>query len=219
VSHKPIDLGTNIAIGPHKSSWLTLYKQLYIGLSKVTTENVLIAEHDCLYHDEHLRWQPPRDDTFYYNENVWMVQWSEPEKKEIANGTYSQFWGQRLALSQLICNAKLYKETLDRRLEIIDQDHALVKGIDHVGEPGVSAWNEKRLARVRKWADDGRPVYLKDMLGKVLELEQYETFETKVPNIDIRHDANFTGPRRGRRRRMKLPYWNEFKYIMAQEKR
>ena len=216
VSHNPINLGDNIAIGPHKSSWLTLYKQLYIGLEEIRTRFVTIAEHDCLYHDQHLNWRPPTDDKFYYNENVWMVQWSNPEKPDLVNGTYSQFWGQRLALSQLVCNRDLYLRTLEKRLAIIDKDNTLVNGIDHIGEPGVSKLNQKRLTRLRKWADSGRPVYLKEMLGGVLELEKYETFQTRIPNLDIRHDNNFTGPRRGpnRTRQMKIPYWNEFKFIM-----
>jgi len=211
VSHAPVELGDNIVVGEQKRSWLTLYRQIHKGLEAVKTRNVAIAEHDCLYHVDHFRWPPPRDDVFYYNENVWLVQWAKENHPEL-NGSYSKFWGQRLALSQLICNRDLYLRTLEQRLDIIDKDRSMIKNIDHAGEPGVSKINVKRA---RRWADSGRPVYLKDFLGKVLEHEHYETFTTRIPNLDIRHDGNFTGPRRGKNRRMRLPYWKHFKDVMG----
>ncbi len=210
VSHKPIDLGHNIAIGNRKRSWLTLYQQLHAGLEAATTENVHVAEHDCLYSEEHFAWEPPTDNIFYYNENVRLVEWSKG-KHEKLNGQYSRFWKQRLALSQLVCNRELYLKVLKKRLDIIDKDRSLIKTVDHLGEPGVSKINRSKAQR---WATSGRPVYLKEFLGRILELESYETFETEIPNLDVRHDSNFTGPRRGRGRTYELPYWGRFKEIM-----
>ena len=106
VSHEPVDLGKNICIGKQKRSWLMLYQQLKIGLEVSDTEYVAIAEHDCLYTGEHFRFKPERDDTVYYNENVWLVQWGTKSHPEL-NGMYSRYWRQRLALSQLVCNRQL----------------------------------------------------------------------------------------------------------------
>ena len=44
VSHEPIDLGKNIAIGKQKRSWLLLYKQLLRGVEEADTEFVAMAE-------------------------------------------------------------------------------------------------------------------------------------------------------------------------------
>lgn len=211
VSHTPLDLGTNICIGKQKRSWLTLYRQLHLGLQAATTKYIHIAEHDCLYSEEHFAWRPPEDNIFYYNENVCLVQYSNELHPEL-NGMFSSWRHTRLALSQLVCNRELYLKTLERRLDILDKDNSLVRSIDNIGEPGVS----RISSRARKWAASGRPVYLKEFLGRVLELEKYETFKTEVPNLDIRHTRNFTGPRRGGKRSMEDPYWGKLRDILGE---
>jgi hypothetical protein len=205
VSHEPVDLGTNIFIGKQKRSWLTLYKQLLIGLKKIQTKYVYITEHDCLYSREHFEFTPPSDKKFYYNENVWFVQWggSHPE----LNGMYSRYWSpkdwpKRLALSQLVCNTRLYRKVMEERVKLLDED---IKNIDHAGEPGIT--------KLREYAKSGRPMFLKQFM-KTLEHEKYETFKTKIPNLDIKHGANFTGPKRGVNRCYELPYWGKFKEII-----
>ena len=206
VSHEPMDLGTNICIGKHKRSWLMLYKQLKIGLETAKTKDIAITEHDCLYTDEHFSWEPERDDTFYYNENVCLVQWGTKSHPEL-NGMYSRFWRQRLALSQLICNRELLLESTSAKLKIVDKDS--IKSIDHAGEPGIT-----KIKAVHKCAESGRPIYLKKYLKDQLDKERYETFKTRIPNIDIRHDKNFTGPRRGRKRTYNIRYWGRFEDLI-----
>lgn len=209
ISHTPLDLGRNICIGKQKRSWHTLYRQLHLGLQAAETRFIHIAEHDCLYSAEHFAWTPPSDNIFYYNENVKLLQWTEGNYPEL-KGMFSHWKKRRLALSQLVCNRELYLNTLEQRLKILSGDESLLKTIDHVGEPGVSKIN---LKRAKRWANSGRPVYIKDFLGRVLELEKYETFVTNVPNIDIRHDRNFTGPRRGGRRSFRDKYWGTLEEI------
>lgn len=208
VSQKPIKLGKNICVGEIGSNWLNLYKQLLIGLENATTKYVAMAEHDCLYSSEHFKWTPPRDDTFYYNENNWLVQWggNHPE----LNGMYSQYWGQRLALSQLVCNRKLLLDTINARLNILDKDRKLVRKTVFIGEPGLS-----KLRQAQRLAESGRPVHLQGFLKKQLDAEKYDTFKTKIPNLDIRHGNNFTGPKRGRNRTYDLKPWGKFKDIIC----
>jgi len=207
VSHKPIDFGKNICIGKQKRSWLTLYKQIHEGLKLVETEYVAIAEHDCLYTEEHFNWKPQRSDTFYYNENVWFLEWRDkhPELK----GVFSKWPHRRLALSQLICNTELYREATRRRLDILDKKRFSAKQIAHISEPGLT----KIAQKAQKWADSGRAVYLKQYLEKFIDPEKLETFETIKPNVDIRHNHNFTGPRRGRNRTFELKPWGKFENI------
>lgn len=207
VSHTPVDLGFNVVFGKHQRSWMTLYKQIEAGLKFVHSRFVHIVEHDVLYSPQHFEWEPPSDELFYYNENCWLGQWSDDHNKEL-NGMYSM-WNKlpRLALSQLVCNAGLYEQTVKNRLDHLDTQRWMVKHIAHIGEPGVSGL--KKVQKAEKWANSGRPVFLKSFLDNVLELEEYQTFRTEIPNIDIRHGHNFTGPRRGRKRRYELPYWGK----------
>ena len=213
VSQKPIDLGINICMGEIGSNWLNLYKQLLRGVEEVKTKYIGTAEHDCLYPREHLDWLPPRDDVYYYNENVWLVQWggNHPE----LNGMYSRFWGKRQALSSLVCNRELLLKSLNKRLDLLDEarggEKDMVRHLVFAGEPGLSL---VRIKKARKIATSGRSDYLKTLLKDYLETEVADTFETKIPYLDIRHSTNFTGPKRGKHRTYSIPHWGEFKNII-----
>jgi len=211
VSHKPIDLGTNICIGEHRRSWTMLYRQLLKGLYIAKTKYIGIVEHDCFYTREHLEYIPPSDDKFYYNENMWLVSWDErkPDKK----GNYTRFWTERLALSQMVCNREIYINALEGRLDLIDEDRQAFKKIDHVNEPGVSKVSEKREKLMQR-ANSGSSAYIRYLLPDFIELEQYETFNNEIPNLDVRHGGNFTGPRRGNRPVTEVPYWGKFKDLL-----
>jgi hypothetical protein len=219
VSHTPIALGRNIAIGKRKRSWLLLYQQLLKGVEEATTDYVAMAEHDCLYHEEHFAFVPPRDDTFFYNENTLFVQWSDINHPDL-KGMYSRWPSQRLALSSLICNRQLLLDTLNQRLDLLDKDRKLVREIVFAGEPGLS---KMRVESARKWAASGRSVYLKDYLKGYLkaqlDLEKYDTWASEKPLLDIRHDGNFTGPRRGVRRHWDNPHWGRFAEVIDEATR
>jgi hypothetical protein len=205
VSQKPIDLGTNICVGEIGRSWLSLYKQQLAGLKEAKTKYISIAEHDCLYTHEHFAWTPPKDDTFYYNENVWFVQWggNHPE----LNGMYSTFWTTRMALSQLVCNRELHIKAIEERIYLFEQG---AKGITNAGEPGVC----KDLTLAYKLAKSGSHAHLSGYMEKHLTQFNAETFHTELPNLDIRHGSNFTGPKRGKNRCYELPYWGKFEEII-----
>lgn len=217
VSHRPIDLGHNIAIGRKKSSWLLLYKQLLVGVENAKTKYVAMAEHDCLYPPGHYDFVPPRDDTFYYNENALFVQWSDDNHPEL-KGMYSRWPKRRLALSAMTCNRDLLLETLNERLDLLDQDREMVRDIVFAGEPGLSKLRSEESKRVRqraqRWAKSGRPVYLKQFMKEQLDKEKYDIFHTEIPYLDVRHESNFTGPRRGRRRTFEVPFWGKFEEVI-----
>jgi hypothetical protein len=202
VSQKPLAFGKNVCVGEIGRSWLSLYKQLYAGLTTARTKYIAIAEHDCLYRREHFTFKPPRDDTFYYNRNTWLVQWggNHPE----LNGMYS-YWPKRYCLSQLVCNRMLFKDWVGKILALLGDN--LNKQLMHA-EPGICTPEELEI--VRKRARDGKASYLHTYLTNFLEKYKKETFKTKVAILDIRHASNFTGPRRGGRRRYSLPYWGRF---------
>ena len=208
VTQKPADLGMNICVGDIGTSWLNLYKQLLKGAEEATTKYVATAEHDCLYTEEHFNWVPPTDDTFYYNENCWFVQWggNHPE----LNGMYSTFWGERKALSQLICNRELLLADLKYKLELLDEHEWAKKSLLFAGEPGVT-----RIKEAQKWAKSGRGVSLMKFVDDYLKSQKSDIFRTEKPNLDIRHSENFTGPKRGKNRTYNLEPWGDFKQFMV----
>ena len=212
VSQEPLEFGENVCVGKIGRSWLNLYKQLRAGLLRSRTQYVAIAEHDCVYSEEHFSFRPPvTSDSFYYNDNCWLVQWkgTKPEYE----GMYSH-WPGRFALSQLICCRWALLRTIEQRLFVLDRDMGLERMIDYLGEPGRS---RMKLNKLQRLAESGRSVYLRPLLSEFsmfLEDEKAETFRTKIPNLDIRHSSNFTGPRRGKRRTWDLSPWGRFYEVM-----
>lgn len=205
VSQKPIDFGDNICLGEIGRSWLSLYKQQLAGLREATTKYITIAEHDVIYSPEHFAWIPPKDDTFYYNENVWLVQWggNHPE----LNGMYSKYWVRRYALSQLVCSRELHIKAIEERMYMFEQG---CKSITNAGEPGVC----KDLAAAYQLAQSGSHAHLAGYMEKHLTKFSADIFHTEIPNLDIRHGTNFTGPKRGKHRTWDLAPWGKFENIM-----
>lgn len=210
VSQKPINLGDNICVGDIGRSWLNIYKQQLVGLKEAKTKYVAIAEHDVLYTKEHFNWMPKDDETFWFNDNCWFVEWggNHPEM----DGMYSKWSSNRKALSQLICNRELLIKSVEERLELIEGGLKIMRKL---GEPGSFP---KDVVEAAKIAVSGKPDYLKNLLDKHLTQFKSESFNTVNPNLDIRHKTNFTGPRRGKKRRYYLEPWGEFKNIWQQMK-
>lgn len=208
VTQKPLDLGTNICVGEIGRSWINLYKQLMIGCEAAKTKYVAMAESDCLYTAEFYNFVPPTDDTFYYNENVWFVQWggNHPE----LNGMYSCYWDNRYALSQLICDRELLLKSLYARLDLLENHNDEVAKVSH-GEPGLS-----RIRLAQNIAKQPRGHSLAPYLSEFLETEKLGVWRTVEPQLDIRGGWNFTGPKRGKKRTYNLEPWGEFKAIMVQ---
>jgi len=209
VSQGPLDFGYNIDVGRIGRCWLSLYKQLLVGCDAAKHGWVVIAEHDCLYTPEHLNYTPRSNDVFWYNDNRWLVQWggNHPE----LNGMYS-WWPGGLALSQLVCDSELLYRCIEERIDF------LTMGTDArefgKGEPGVVPPNV--LRKLRKRATSGSSAYLRAFLEYLTEYES-ATFKTRLPNLDIRHGTNFTGPKRGAKRRYELPYWGRFEDVISDQ--
>jgi len=73
ITHKPMDLGTNICVGVQPHSYTNEWRQLLIGLRAAKTKFCMTAESDCLYPEDYFAFTPPVDDMIYYYENLWMV--------------------------------------------------------------------------------------------------------------------------------------------------
>jgi glycosyltransferase involved in cell wall biosynthesis len=76
VSLQPLEFGENIHLALERG-YLTMFKQILAGLEALDTDIVFLCEHDILYHPSHFDFVPPRQDVYYYNENVWKVRTSD----------------------------------------------------------------------------------------------------------------------------------------------
>jgi hypothetical protein len=63
---------TNIVV-PRSRGYLTLFKQILIGLIAAESDVVFFAEHDVAYHRQHWTFTPPSADRYWYQMNWWKV--------------------------------------------------------------------------------------------------------------------------------------------------
>jgi hypothetical protein len=135
------------------------------------------------------------------------------------NGMYSMWVNKdhspRLALSQLICDKHLLAASVNERLAILENGGEMDREFLGCGEPGVVS--TRALEKARRIANSGESIQLQPYLNDYLKKYENRTFSTVLPNLDIRHGTNFTGPKRGKDRRYELEYWGKFSEIMEQK--
>ena len=157
VSLKPMDFGNNIPL-KLKRGYLTMAKQILIGLEMMTEDIVFFCEHDVLYHPSHFDFMPPSDSLYYYNTNVW--------KFRLGDGHALHYDCQQL--SGLCAYRKVLLQHFRERVRRIESEGFSRK----MGfEPGTH----------------NRPERIDDIKA--------ENWQSKLPNVDIRHDQNLTNSR------------------------
>jgi len=165
-SLKPIDFGENIVL-KLKPSVITMFKQILVCLEKSTADIVFFCEHDVLYHKSHFNFEPKKDNTYYYNTNVW--RWRYPGKIAI---TYDNL----ISLSGLCANRKLLINHYYNRFEKIKE----------------MGWED---GRDPNWARKiGYEPGKKKRRGGFID-EPVRLWKSKHPNIDIRHKDCLTPPK------------------------
>jgi hypothetical protein len=189
-------------------SGISMEKQYHEGAKHIKTKWVTFAEHDCIYSKEHMSFIPPDDKYFYYNDNNYLVQTNNPYHPEW-NGMYSKLKGRRV-YSQLVCSTEKYLESQELKLSILlDPGWASRYPSGRMGEPGAYDLRKTlTLCRARGCS------HLKD---KCLEYNKFEAkdFNTKVPNLDLRHGGNYTGNRRGKYRCFELEPWGKIDEVLC----
>jgi len=168
-SLKPIEFGENEVI-EDKRGYATMVKQIISCLERSTAEYVFFCEHDVLYSKSHFDFIPPRDDVFYYNDNVW--RWQIGSDTAIRHD-------RMLSLSSLCVNREFALDHHKRRLKRIVE-----KGWDKEtkGEP--------KWARVM-----GYEPGLKKKKRGGFSNDNYDVWSSRQPNIDIRHGGTFSSPK------------------------
>jgi len=107
--NKPTDLGQNYVLTGERG-YLTMFKQILYGLKRSKADYIFMAEHDVLYHPSHFEFDPPRDDTYYYNNNVYKY-----KLKGRIVVKYDCRW-----LSQLCANRELLIQHYEKKIKIIE---------------------------------------------------------------------------------------------------
>jgi len=69
--------GDEAIVVPFTRGYLTMFRQILIGLEALDTDIAFLVEHDLLYSREHFEFTPPRPDVVYYNQNVFKVRASD----------------------------------------------------------------------------------------------------------------------------------------------
>jgi len=210
VSQKPISFGDNVCVGEIGRVALSIDIQIREGLKVIDTPYVAIAEHDCVYTPEHLNFRPKDEESFWYNINCWLAQYENPNWPEL-NGQFSKFSGRRVQ-SQMTCWTDMFRDITKRKIRILS-DPAYQKRWpvrSRLGEPGTNY--PRRSKKVF-----GRSPELKHLWRQVkdyINIVGAKDWESENPNIDIRHNGNFTGPRRGSHRAFEIPYWGTLEDVM-----
>lgn len=57
----------------HERSFLTMFKQILVGIEHCETDIIFLCEHDVVYHPSHFDFTPLKNDIYYYNENVYQI--------------------------------------------------------------------------------------------------------------------------------------------------
>lgn len=147
---------------------MSMFRQIFDCLERAKETYVFFCEHDILYHPSHFKFVPPRDDTFYYNVNVW--RWNYYSDRVI---TYDH----HASVSGLCVNRELAREFYERRISII-----LSKGYDKLPTFGNPVWARSMGYEPGKFNKEG-------------ESAKKEEWRSEFPNIDIRHTRTMTAPK------------------------
>ncbi len=166
VSLKPIGLGKNIVLNL-SPGYTTMIKQIAKALEVSECDCVFFCEHDVLYPPSHFDFSPEKDNIFCYNANIW--RWKYPDNLAI---TYDRL----ISLSGLCVNREFALNHYKMRLTKIEE---MNWDRDTRREP---EW-------ARRWGYE--PGTKKVKRGGFSD-DDFETWISKDPIIDIRHGKTFS---------------------------
>jgi len=169
-SLKPIDFGDNIVLENRKRSYPTMVLQIIMALEACKSKYVFFCEHDVLYPESHFDFTPPKDNIFYYNNNVW--RW------HIKTG-FAITYDRMLPLSVLCVNREFVLNHYKLRQEKIKEWK-----LDEL------RYKEPRWAR--KWGYE--PGTKKKRRGGFTD-DDFDIWTSKDPVVDIRHKRTFSSPK------------------------
>ena len=166
VSNKPINFGTNF-VDNYGTGFINMFHKIVFALERSEADYIFFLEHDVKYHPSHFDFTPEDPETFYYNQNVWLLR---------PDGHALHFDVNQLSGLCVYREAALihWREHLEKALFARPKmdDHHFNKFIRHMGfEPfthGRINWDTKY---------------------------KMGTWKSEYPNVDIKHGGNATGQR------------------------
>lgn len=168
ITRSPILFGTNYTVSS-SPGYLTMLHQITLGLQKATQDYVFFCEHDVLYPQSHFDFIPPTDNIFYYNDHIW--RWDYPTDRAI---TYDRL----ICLSGLCVNRLFALAHYESRLKKI-----AALGLRQDSHEPIWA---------RRWGYE--PGTKKTTRGGFSD-DDFSTWHSKDPLIDIRHSKTFSPPK------------------------
>lgn len=166
-SLKTMTFGKNVYV-PLKRGYLTMFKQILAALEALDTNVVYFCEHDVMYHPSHFDFTPDKKHIWYYNENVWKLD---------VNGDNCLHYDCKQTSG--IC---VWRETAVKhyrqRVAVLESKYKQLSEEDfnrYVRAVGFEPGTHNREERI----DDALS----------------ESFFSKFPNVDIRHNSNLTSSR------------------------
>jgi len=168
-SLKKMDFGVkNVRFPSLKRGYLTMFKQILGALENSKADIVFFTEHDVMYHPSHFDFMPPREDTFYYNQNVWFLR--------VPDGHALHYDVNQLS------GCCVYRDTAVthfreryKRAEEASKELDEVEFNRFVRNMGFEPFTHGRVEWQNKF--------------------KYETWKSEHPNVDIRSGVNPTGMR------------------------
>ncbi len=168
-SLKKMDFGVkNVRFPSLKRGYLTMFKQIMAALENSKDDIVFFCEHDVLYSESHFDFIPEREDTFYYNQNVWLLRLPDGHGLHYDVNQVSGLCVYREAALTHYRERYALTEKMSKELNEVDFN----RWIRHAGfEPFTH----------------GRVQWEKQF--------KYDTWKSENPNVDIKHGGNLTGQR------------------------
>ena len=188
-SLKEIEFGKNVVVKGERG-YPTMVRQIVEALKLLDTKYVFFCEHDVLYPQSHFDFTPLKDDIFYYNENVW--RWAFGTDMAVQ-------YDRMLPLSCLCANREFTLNHYLGRQKLIE-------------EGGLNEVKSKEPEWVRKMGYE--PGTKKKKRGGFSD-DDFETFRSEFPVIDIRHEGTFSPPKVSLSEFKHAPKW--FKEIPVEE--
>lgn len=188
VSLAPVEFGDRRFVFDLQRGYITYLKQIIKCLELAEEDYVFFCENDVLYHQSHFDFNPPRDDVFYYNNNVW--RWKLWDFKLIK-------YDNMRPLSCLCVNRKFALDHYKRRMKAAE-------------EMGLDEFRSREPRRGRIWGYE--PGTKKRRRGGFSD-DESEMWTSEGSNIDIRHRRTFTSIKCDLKDFKNKPNnWQEIKY-------
>ena len=184
VTLRPIDFGRNIVL-PLRRGWMTLYKQILVGLEIMTEDIVFPVDHDTLYHPSHFDFTPEKKDVYYYNYNEWRIRCSDGFALHYDAKNHHN----------LCCNRELlikyYREKIKRYSEAMKTMNKKELNL-YLRQIGCEPGTHNRKQRIDR--------------------NTSSTWRSEFPNLDLRHNKNNSANRWSKdqfRNRISYKNWKE----------